>query len=242
MTEEGAYSQSDAMPSLYHDEVELLSAEDVERIHRRTDEFQLHRDWVVVPLNCAKAGKEVALPDGRILIRPPGSDAFEPWLEELHIRLAELDLSRTARRSVDDPSKHLTGPNGPRLFGTRGYLKVQPDLNGAGHVPQQSPNDGGSPMESIRPLHDRVVVERSEAEKMSAGGIVLPDNAKERPKQGTVIAVGPGRTLENGDVRLLDVKKDDRVLFDGYAGSEVKLDGKEYLILTEKEILAVIDR
>ena len=96
-------------------------------------------------------------------------------------------------------------------------------------------------MESIRPLHDRVVVERNEAEKKTAGGIVLPDNAKEKPKRGTVIAVGPGRSLENGEVKALDVKKDDHVLFDGYAGSEVKLDGKEYLILTEKEILAVIN-
>lgn len=96
-------------------------------------------------------------------------------------------------------------------------------------------------MESIRPLHDRVVVERSEAEKKTAGGIVLPDTAKEKPRRGTVIAVGPGRTLESGEVKALDVKRDDRVLFDGYAGSEVKMGGKEYLILTEKEILAVID-
>ena len=97
-------------------------------------------------------------------------------------------------------------------------------------------------MESIRPLHDRVVVERSEAEKTSAGGIVLPDNAKEKPKRGTVIAVGPGRTLENGEVLAVGVKKDDRVLFDAYAGSEVKLDGKEYIVLAENELLAVIDR
>ena len=96
-------------------------------------------------------------------------------------------------------------------------------------------------MESIRPLHDRVVVERSEAEKKTAGGIVLPDNAKEKPKLGTVIAVGPGRSLENGEVKALDVKKNDQVLFGGYAGSEVKVDGKEYLILTEGEILAVIN-
>ena len=95
-------------------------------------------------------------------------------------------------------------------------------------------------MDSIRPLHDRVVVERSEAEKKTAGGIVLPDNAKEKPREGTVIAVGSGRLLENGDVKALDVKKNDRVLFGGYAGSEIKLNGKEYLVLTETEILAVI--
>ncbi len=113
------------MPALYHDEIDLLSAEDVERVYRRTDELQLHRDWVVIPLNCAEIGAERVLPDGKILLRPPGSAAFEPWLQELHTRLAELDLSRTARRSVDDPSKHLTGTNGPRLFGTRGYLKYR---------------------------------------------------------------------------------------------------------------------
>ena len=95
-------------------------------------------------------------------------------------------------------------------------------------------------MESIKPLHDRVVVERSEAEKKTAGGIVLPDNAKEKPREGTVIAVGSGRLLENGEVTALEVKKDDRILFDAYAGSEVKLGGKEYLILSEKEILAVL--
>jgi chaperonin GroES len=96
-------------------------------------------------------------------------------------------------------------------------------------------------MESIRPLHDRVMVERSEAEKKTAGGIVLPDNAKEKPKQGTVIAVGSGLMLENGEIKALEVKKNDRVLFDAYAGSEVKVDGKEYLILAEKEILAIIN-
>ena len=96
-------------------------------------------------------------------------------------------------------------------------------------------------MESIKPLHDRVVVERSEAEKKTAGGIVLPDNAKEKPKQGTVIAVGSGLLLENGDVKALEVKKNDRILFDAYAGSEVKVGGKDYLILAEKEILAIIN-
>ncbi|MBI4564088.1 MAG: co-chaperone GroES [Planctomycetes bacterium] len=97
-------------------------------------------------------------------------------------------------------------------------------------------------MESIKPLHDRVVVERNEAEKKSAGGIVLPDTAKEKPKQGTVISVGPGRILENGQVKALEVKKGDRVLFDGSAGSEVKLNGMEYLIMHENEILAVLNK
>jgi chaperonin GroES len=97
-------------------------------------------------------------------------------------------------------------------------------------------------MASLKPLRDKVVVERSEAEQKTAGGIVLPDTAKDKPKEGTVIAVGPGRVLENGEVKPLEVKKGDRVLFGGYAGSEVKQEGKEYLILSESEILAIITK
>ena len=97
-------------------------------------------------------------------------------------------------------------------------------------------------MASLKPLRDKVVVERSEAEEKTAGGIVLPDTAKDKPKQGTVIAVGPGRILENGETRALEVKKGDKILFGGYAGTEVKLDGKEYLILAENEILAVLGK
>ncbi|HZE99756.1 MAG TPA: co-chaperone GroES [Planctomycetota bacterium] len=95
-------------------------------------------------------------------------------------------------------------------------------------------------MSSIQPLHDKVLVERIEAETRSAGGIVIPDSAKEKPMRGTVIAVGPGRVLDSGEVKALDVKKGDKVLFGGYAGSEVKMDGKEYLVMSESEILAVI--
>ena len=97
-------------------------------------------------------------------------------------------------------------------------------------------------MASLKPLRDKVVVERSEAEEKTAGGIVLPDTAKDKPKQGTVIAVGPGRVLDSGEVKALEVKKGDRILFGGFAGTEVKLDGKEYLILSESEILAVISK
>ena len=95
-------------------------------------------------------------------------------------------------------------------------------------------------MFSIKPLHDKVVVERMDAETKSAGGILIPDTAKEKPMRGTVIAVGPGRVLDSGEVKALDVKKGDKVLFGGYAGSEVKLDGKDYLIVNESEIFAVI--
>ena len=97
-------------------------------------------------------------------------------------------------------------------------------------------------MASLKPLRDKVVVERSEAEEKTAGGIVLPDTAKDKPKQGTVIAAGPGRVLENGEVRALEVKKGDKVLFGSYAGSEVKVDGKDYLIMNESDILAVLGK
>jgi chaperonin GroES len=95
-------------------------------------------------------------------------------------------------------------------------------------------------MFSIKPLHEKVVVERMDAETKSSGGILIPDTAKEKPMRGTVIAVGPGRVLESGELRPLDVKKGDKVLFGGYAGSEVKLEGKDYLIVNESEIFAVI--
>jgi chaperonin GroES len=95
-------------------------------------------------------------------------------------------------------------------------------------------------MFSIKPLHEKVVVERMDAETKSAGGILIPDTAKEKPMKGTVIAVGPGRVLDSGEVKALDVKKGDKVLFGGYAGSEVKLEGKDYLIVNESEIFAVI--
>jgi chaperonin GroES len=95
-------------------------------------------------------------------------------------------------------------------------------------------------MFSIKPLNEKVVVERMDAETKSAGGILIPDTAKEKPMRGTVIAVGPGRVLESGEVKALDVKKGDQVLFGGYAGSEIKLEGKDYLIVNESEIFAVI--
>ena len=95
-------------------------------------------------------------------------------------------------------------------------------------------------MSALKPLHEKVVVQREAAEARSAGGIVIPDSAKEKPMRGTVIAVGPGRVLPSGEVKALDVKKGDKILFGGYAGSEVKHDGQEYLIVNESEILAVL--
>ncbi|MCB1862721.1 MAG: co-chaperone GroES [Gammaproteobacteria bacterium] len=94
---------------------------------------------------------------------------------------------------------------------------------------------------NIRPLHDRVVVRRMEEERISAGGIVLPDSATEKPMQGEVIAVGRGKVLENGDTRPLDVKLGDRVLFGKYSGSEVKVAGEKVVILREDDIMGVIE-
>ncbi|MEX0623732.1 co-chaperone GroES [Saccharospirillum sp.] len=93
----------------------------------------------------------------------------------------------------------------------------------------------------IRPLHDRVVVRRKEQEEKTAGGIVLPGSAKEKPSQGEVLAIGKGRILENGDVKSLDVKVGDTVVFGQYAGSAVKIDGEELLIMTESDIFGVIE-
>jgi chaperonin GroES len=94
---------------------------------------------------------------------------------------------------------------------------------------------------NIRPLHDRVIVRRLEEETKSPGGIVIPDTAKEKPIQGEVIAVGKGKLLENGDVRPLDVKPGDKVLFGKYSGTEVKLGGEEVLVMREEDIMGVIE-
>lgn len=93
----------------------------------------------------------------------------------------------------------------------------------------------------LKPLHDRIVVERSEAEERTAGGIVLPDSAKDKPKQGKVVAVGTGRILDDGSTKPIDVKVGDRVLFGAYAGNEVKVSGSEYLVLGESDVLAVVE-
>ncbi len=93
----------------------------------------------------------------------------------------------------------------------------------------------------IRPLHDRVVVKRREEEKTSPGGIVIPDTASEKPIQGEVVAVGNGKLLESGELRPLDVKTGDRVLFGKYSGTEVKVEGTEYLVLREDDIMGVIE-
>lgn len=93
----------------------------------------------------------------------------------------------------------------------------------------------------ITPLGDRVVLKRVEAEEKTSGGIILPDSAKEKPREGTIVAVGAGRQLKSGERAPLSVKVKDRVLFSSYAGTEVNVDGEEFIVLSEDEILAVID-
>ena len=94
---------------------------------------------------------------------------------------------------------------------------------------------------NIRPLHDRVVVRRTEDERTSPGGIVIPDSATEKPMQGEIIATGNGKLLDNGDIRALDVKVGDRVLFGKYSGTEVKIDNEEVLVMREDDIMVVIE-
>ncbi len=95
---------------------------------------------------------------------------------------------------------------------------------------------------NIRPLYDRIIVKRVEAETTSKGGIIIPDTAKEKPIEGEVVAVGNGKVLEDGTQRGLEVKKGDRILFGKYSGTEIKIEGVEHLILREDEVLAIVER
>ena len=94
---------------------------------------------------------------------------------------------------------------------------------------------------NVRPLHDRIIVQRIEEGEQKVGGIIIPDSAKEKPQQGRVIAAGAGKVKDDGKRIALDVKADDVILFGKYSGQEIKLDGEEYLIMREDEVLAVID-
>ncbi len=93
----------------------------------------------------------------------------------------------------------------------------------------------------VRPLHDKVLIKRLETEETTKGGIIIPDTAKEKPQQGEVVAVGNGKILEDGSKRPLDVKEGEKVLFSKYAGTDITIDGEDYLILSEDEILAIIE-
>lgn len=94
---------------------------------------------------------------------------------------------------------------------------------------------------SLRPLHDRILVKRLEEGEQVQGGIIIPDTAKEKPQQATVLAVGPGRILDDGKVQALDVKQGDKVIFSKYAGTEVKVEGEELLIIREDDVLGVLE-
>jgi chaperonin GroES len=94
---------------------------------------------------------------------------------------------------------------------------------------------------NVRPLHDRIVIKRIEEKETVKGGIIIPDSAKEKPQEGEVIAVGHGKKTDKGEVIALDVKVGDRILFGKYSGTEIKLDGEEYLIIREDEVLGVIE-
>jgi chaperonin GroES len=94
---------------------------------------------------------------------------------------------------------------------------------------------------NLRPLADRVIIQRAEAEGMTAGGILLPESAKDKPKEGKIVASGKGRILDDGSIQAMNVNVGDRVLFSSYAGTEVKVSGEDYLIMNESDILAVID-
>lgn len=95
---------------------------------------------------------------------------------------------------------------------------------------------------NIKPLHDRILVKRIEEEEKTSGGIIIPDTAKEKPMEGRVVAVGKGKVSEDGKVTPLDVKKGDRILFGTYAGTEVKIEGEEHLIMREEDVLGVIEK
>ena len=97
-----------------------------------------------------------------------------------------------------------------------------------------------APKTVIRPLGDRVLVQRMEAEDKTAGGILLPESAKEKPKEGKIVSIGEGKTLDNGERSTFSVKVGDRVLFSSYAGTDVKVDGTEYLIMREEDILGIL--
>ncbi|MET4689462.1 co-chaperone GroES [Sinorhizobium fredii] len=94
---------------------------------------------------------------------------------------------------------------------------------------------------TFRPLHDRILVRRIEAEEKTAGGIIIPDTAKEKPQEGEVVAAGPGGRDDNGQLRPLDVKVGDRILFGKWSGTEIKLDGQDFLIMKESDVMGVVE-
>eukprot|EP01133_Synstelium_polycarpum_P006151 gene6151-7120_t len=129
----------------------------------------------------------------------------------------------------------------PYVTVTARFLVATPDRLPR-FAPRTATGTERSTMSKLRPLHDRVVIRRSEEEKKTAGGIVLPGSAAEKANHGVILAAGPGKTLENGEVRALAVKVGDKVVFGPYSGSNtVKIDGEDLLVMAENEILAVLE-
>jgi chaperonin GroES len=108
-------------------------------------------------------------------------------------------------------------------------------------TPASTVTQGGKGSMKVRPLHDRILVKREEESEEKIGGIIIPDTAKEKPQRGKVVAVGNGKILEDGKRVALDVKSGDRILFGKYSGNEVKIDGDDYLILREEDVLAILE-
>jgi chaperonin GroES len=129
-------------------------------------------------------------------------------------------------------------PQGAKRSDAR-TLSVSSVPASAGDVDQRRAEN--TTMAKLKPLHDRVLVKRTEAGSTTKGGIVLPDSAKEKPKEGTVVAIGDGKLNEKGERIAFQVKVNDRVLFSSYAGTEVKLDGEEFLVMHEEDIVAILD-
>jgi chaperonin GroES len=100
---------------------------------------------------------------------------------------------------------------------------------------------GGKEIMKVQPLHDRILVKRIDEEEKTKGGIIIPDTAKEKPQEGKVIAVGKGRVLDDGKIHDLAVRKGDKILFNKYAGTEIKLDGDEHIIIREDDVLAILE-
>jgi chaperonin GroES len=118
---------------------------------------------------------------------------------------------------------------------------MKPDLKSVKGGAETPPSRTDNGPVTLRPLHDRVIVKRMAQDETSKGGIIIPDSAKEKPQEGQVVAVGPGRRDDNGTIVRLGVEKGDRILFGKYSGSDVQIDGEEHLILQETDILGVID-
>jgi chaperonin GroES len=124
----------------------------------------------------------------------------------------------------------------------QGALFFQEDFDGESLPKHSVSSRKESWIMNIRPLHDRIIVERVEEETKTAGGLIIPDTAKEKPQQGKVIAIGKGKVTEDGKLLGMDVKVGDRILFGKYSGTEIKIEGKEYLMMREDDVLGVIEK